>query len=310
MQIVSVNISEQKGTIKHAVPEVTIDLNGIVGDAHAGTTNRLVSLLARETVERFAKGIGREIAFGEFAENLTTRGLDPERVWLLDKLRIGDVELEVTQIGKKCHGNFCAIFREVGRCVMPDEGIFSRVIHGGKVKPGDALQHLPKQLEFKIITLSDRASRGEYEDRSGPRIKELVEEYMQGKRWSSIVDSTIIPDDPEILASELRGACDTGYDVVITTGGTGVGRRDITPDVVEKECSKLIPGIMEHIRAKYGANNPAALLSRSVAGVLGSGLVYTLPGSVKAVEEYMSEILKTLEHLIIMLHGLDFHSHR
>ena len=309
MEIISVNVSSDRDAVKHPVPEAVIDDSGIVGDAHAGTTGRPVSLLARESVERFAGEIGREISFGEFSENLTTRGLDPDKVWLLDRLRIGGVELEVTQIGTKHHDKTCAIFREVGRCVMPKDGIFSRVIRGGTIKPGDPLEHLPKLLRFKIITLSDRASRGEYEDRSGPCVRELVEEFMRDKPWRLGIESIVIPDDRVVLADALRGAREAGYDVVITTGGTGVGPRDITPEVTVGECSKLIPGIMEHIRTKYGARNPSALLSRGVVGVLGEGLVYTLPGSVKAVEEYMREILKTLEHLIMMLHGLDVHDH-
>ena len=94
---------------------------------------------------------------------------------------------------------------------------------------------------------------------------------------------------------------------MFTTGGTGVGPRDVTPDVVAALADKTIPGIMDAIRIKYGAAKPNALLSRSVAAVIRSTLVYTLPGSVRAVEEYMDEILKTLEHLIFTLHGLDLH---
>lgn len=307
MEIVSVNISEAKGTIKHPVPQVRIDQRGIVGDAHAGTTNRLVSLLTQESAERFGSEIGRRIAPGEFAENLTTRGLEQGEVALLDRLRIGKVELEVTQIGKACHGGSCAIYREVGRCVMPKEGIFCRVISGGTVKAGDSLDHLSRMLRIKIITVSDRASRGEYQDRSGPRIRELIAEFMRGRRWHVHLDTSMVPDDPEILRNELRGARDAAYDAVITTGGTGIGPRDNTPEVVAGECSRLIPGIMEHIRMKYGAENPLALVSRGVAGVLGQGLAYALPGSVRAVEEYTNEILRSLEHLILMVHGVDAH---
>ena len=97
------------------------------------------------------------------------------------------------------------------------------------------------------------------------------------------------------------------FDVVITTGGTGIGPRDITIETVRPLLDKEIPGIMEMIRIKYGQEKPNALLSRGIAGVMGQTLVYTLPGSVKAVDEYMTEILKTLQHLIYMLHGVDVH---
>jgi molybdenum cofactor synthesis domain-containing protein len=95
--------------------------------------------------------------------------------------------------------------------------------------------------------------------------------------------------------------------LVITTGGTGVGPRDITPEVVKELLDKEIPGIMEMIRMKYGAEKPNALLSRGVAGLMGNAFVYTLPGSVKAVNEYMSEITKTLKHLYLMRMGIDSH---
>jgi molybdenum cofactor synthesis domain-containing protein len=96
-------------------------------------------------------------------------------------------------------------------------------------------------------------------------------------------------------------------DLIITTGGTGIGPRDITPDVVRPLLTREIPGVMEHIRVKYGMENPKALLSRAVAGAAGKTLVYTLPGSVKAVHEYMTEIIKTLEHTFYMLYGIDVH---
>ena len=95
--------------------------------------------------------------------------------------------------------------------------------------------------------------------------------------------------------------------MVFTTGGTGVGPRDVTPEVVTSFCEKTIPGIMEAIRVKYWALKPNALLSRSVAGVAGQMLIFALPGSVRAVTEYMAEIVKTLEHLLFMLYGLDSH---
>lgn len=217
------------------------------------------------------------------------------------------MELEVTQIGKKCHGDSCAIYREVGKCVMPKEGIFCRVLAGGTVKPDDAVQYLPRTLSFRVITLSDRAYKGEYEDRSGPRVRELLASFLSGTRWHPTIEETILPDEPDRLKQELAQAQADGVDIVFTTGGTGIGPRDMTPDVVAEFCDKLIPGIMESIRLKFGSEKPNALLSRSVAGVAGTMLVYTLPGSVRAVEEYVGEILKTLEHSLFMIHGLDNH---
>ena len=226
---------------------------------------------------------------------------------MLDKIIINNVRLMVTQIGKECHGNSCAIFREVGKCVMPEEGIFCRVEHGGKVKKGDTIVHEVRPFKIFVLTVSDRASKGEYADKSGPEIETRVKDFFKDKRWHIDINRQIVPDDKSAIEAELKTAIDNFVDVIITTGGTGIGPRDITPEVIEKFCDKILHGFMEFIKIKYAANNPRALLSRSIAGVHGNTLVYALPGSVKAVNEYMNEILVTLEHALLMLHGIDAH---
>ncbi len=164
-----------------------------------------------------------------------------------------------------------------------------------------------RKLKIQVITLSDRASRGEYADLSGPEIVQFLDTYFKEKDWQFSINSLIIPDDAERLERELLKAKENKADILITTGGTGIGPRDFTPEVVNKVLDKEIPGIMENIRIKFGQKVPNALLSRGVSGVMGETQVYSLPGSVKAVREYMGEILKTLEHLIYMLHGIDTH---
>lgn len=305
--VVSVNISEKKGTIKIPVPEIELNELGVAQDAHAGDWHRQVSLLADESVQRFTHAAGRKVNYGEFAENITTKGLELVNTHPLDRLTIGEAELEITQIGKECHGTSCAIFREVGSCVMPKEGIFARVLKNGIVKAGDDVIYSPRIYNVLIITLSDRASRGEYSDRSGPKIEQLLNAFFETEGWKFAIDRKLIPDDAKALKTLLEEARKDQVDIVITTGGTGIGPRDITPEVVKPFLDKEIPGIMELIRFKYGSLKPNALLSRAIAGVMQSTLVYTLPGSVKAVEEYMTEITPTLRHSIYMLHNLDAH---
>ena len=304
--VVSVNISEEKGTSKVQKDKVEVNELGIVGDAHSGKWHRQVSMLAKEDVDKFSllDADNRIFTPGEFAENITTSGIDLSKVAILDRFKIGKVELEVSQIGKVCHGDECAIYVEVGKCVMPKAGIFTRVIKTGLIQKNDIIEYIPRPLKIKIITLSDRASSGEYEDRSGPGIKEMLAEYFTGKRWHTEFLYSLIPDSEKELTAELNKCINEEVDFVFTTGGTGIGPRDITPDVVLKFSDKTIPGIMEYIRMKYGEIVPAALLSRSVAAVKKNTIIYTLPGSVKAVTEYTSEIIKTMEHALLMLHGL------
>jgi len=305
--VVSVNVSKEKGTIKKPVSSIILDKLGVKGDAHSGPWHRQVSMLAEESIDKFSATAGRKINYGEFAENITTRGIAVHLTNPLDRFAIGDVELEVAQIGKTCHGTSCNIFKEVGNCVMPKEGIFCRVINPGNIKAGDIINYSPRIFKILVITLSDRASAGDYEDRSGPVTGDRVQEYFDSLKWKYAISRQLIPDDPDMLRKILLQAKAGKTDIIFTTGGTGIGPRDFTPDVVKPLLDKEIPGIIELIRYKYGQEKPNALLTRAIAGVMGSSLVYTLPGSVKAVEEYTEEIFKTMKHSIYMLNGLDLH---
>ena len=166
--------------------------------------------------------------------------------------------------------------------------------------------NLPVKFEVLIITLSDRAFKGEYQDLSGPRIKEKLSEFFTAQNWKSDIRTALIPDDAGILEKIIVEARET-VNIIFTTGGTGIGPRDITIETIKPLLSKEIPGIMEFIRIKYGAEKPNALLSRGVAGITGRSLTYTLPGSIRAVDEYMTEILKTLKHTVLMQYGIDSH---
>jgi molybdopterin adenylyltransferase len=165
---------------------------------------------------------------------------------------------------------------------------------------------LPEIFEVQIITLSDRAYKGEYEDLSGPKIREKLEEFFDSAGWAYNLNLALIPDEAEFLQNLLKKSGDT-CNMIFTTGGTGIGPRDITIETVKPLLSKEIPGIMEYIRVRYGAEKPNALLSRGISGILGKSLIYTLPGSVRAVDEYMTEILRTLLHTVYMQYGIDKH---
>lgn len=166
--------------------------------------------------------------------------------------------------------------------------------------------NLPDKLDILIITLSDRAYKGEYKDLSGPMVKEKAESFLSGSGLKGKIEISVLPDDAGMLEDLLlRSVSD--YHIIITTGGTGIGPRDITVETVRPMLTKEIPGIMEFIRVKYGMEKPNALLSRGVAGIINKTLIYTIPGSVRAAGEYMDEILKTVIHTIQMLYGIDTH---
>lgn len=139
-KVVSINISDKKGMIKNPIYEGEfIENHGLKEDAHAGKWHRQVSLLAKESIDKM-KAMGVEgLSFGKFAENITTEGIVLYTLPVGTKLRIGQTVHEITQIGKECHTG-CAIKNKVGKCIMPKEGIFTRVIHGGKIKVGDSIE--------------------------------------------------------------------------------------------------------------------------------------------------------------------------
>ncbi len=140
-KVVAVCISENKGERKTPVASVELVADhGVAGDAHAGEWHRQVSLLARESIAKMQR-MGLAVDSGDFAENITTEGIDLPSLPVGARLAIGPALVEVTQIGKECH-NPCAIYRQAGDCVMPKEGIFARVIKGGTVAPGDPILRL------------------------------------------------------------------------------------------------------------------------------------------------------------------------
>lgn len=146
MRVVAINISEKKGVPKVTIPEGNfIEEFGLEGDAHGGKWHRQVSLLGVESIEKM-KAVGIEgLCTGKFAENLTTEGVILYELPVGTTMKIGDTVQEVTQIGKECHQK-CAIFHTVGDCVMPKEGIFTRVLKGGRIKAGDAIEILEKPI--------------------------------------------------------------------------------------------------------------------------------------------------------------------
>jgi MOSC domain-containing protein YiiM len=141
-QIKAISISTKKGIKKTNVPEAEVKIDfGIVGDAHAGNWHRQISLLAIESIEKMVAA-GAKVFPGDFAENITTQGINLFNLPIGTRLKINDdIELEVTQIGKECHSR-CEIFKQVGDCIMPREGIFAKVIRAGTIRIDNMIEVL------------------------------------------------------------------------------------------------------------------------------------------------------------------------
>ena len=218
------------------------------------------------------------------------------------RFRIGDAILEMTQIGKNCHSH-CEIYKRMGDCIMPREGVFAEVVKGGHIKVGDEVEKLPldvnRPFTAAVITLSDKGSRGEREDKSGPEAVSLAEEagYI-------VKESLLLPDEKEALKKELKRLADQRQiNVVFTTGGTGFSERDVTPEATIEVCNRMANGIAEAIRNYSMTITPRAMFSRGVSGIRGKTLIINLPGSPKAVKEALKFLLPHLEHGLGVLRG-------
>jgi|TARA_B100001250_G_scaffold63911_2_gene50356 molybdopterin adenylyltransferase len=155
--------------------------------------------------------------------------------------------------------------------------------------------------KFGIVTSSDRASSGEYEDKSGPAIVGFLEEAIASP-WESI--RRLVPDEKIALESAIKELVDNeGCSVVITTGGTGPAPRDVTPEATESVCDRILPGFGEHMRSISMRYVPTGILSRQIAGVRGSSLVINLPGSPRSIREILDEVFAAVPYCVDLIGG-------
>jgi len=209
------------------------------------------------------------------------------------------------RVGEVIEDSNCSVHVENRIRLCREDGLFmpAWIVRKdtGALTPGEySCTRSKKGFSLAWITLSDKGSRGERVDASGPAIRDAA----LGSMEISIARGMIIPDEPEILKSALVDCClFQGFDLVFTTGGTGVGPRDITPEVTLPLLDKRLPGFERAMTQTSLAKTPHAMISRAVAGIMGLSLVVNLPGSPKAMRENLHAILPALKHAVEKLQG-------
>jgi molybdopterin adenylyltransferase len=303
MSVVATCIGEQKGMPKRPVPSVRlIRGHGLQGDVHAGNWHRQVSLLAEEQIAE-VRSAGIEVEAGAFGENLITSGIDFAELAVGRRFRIGaEAVIQITQRGKECHTR-CKIYQRLGDCIMPREGLFARVCRSGSVCPGDDIVIDPEldRVRWAVCTISDRSAAGTREDASGLVAREILE----GCLGAGLVSHAVLPDEQDAISNELRRLCDEEVcDVVVTSGGTGLSPRDVTPEATLAVVERAIPGMAEAIRAAGLLHTPHAMLSRAVCGLRGSTIIVNLSGSPSAAREQLAVLVPVLPHAIATASGI------
>jgi len=159
----------------------------------------------------------------------------------------------------------------------------------------------PSSIRIGIVTVSDRASTGEYEDRGGPAIRQYFEEVLSSP-WEDV--SSVIPDDRSLIEQTLRELSDQqGCCLIVTTGGTGPAQRDVTPEATESVCEKMMPGFGELMRGVSLQKVPTAILSRQTAGIRGKSLIVNLPGQPKAIAECLDAVMPAIPYCVDLIGG-------
>ena len=304
-RIEAICVSEAKGQRKLPVESASFRSgHGIEGDAHAGPWHRQVSLLSAEDIAAARQGGLPDLKPGDFAENAILSGLDLNSFGLGTRIRLGrSAELSITQIGKVCHAP-CQIYALTGDCIMPRRGLFARVVADGEVRVGDAAEVIRPVgrdvFQVVLLTISDRCSRGEARDTAGPAVSEAISRSLPVHLYRT----EIIPDDQPVIVGRLKHYCDGhSIDMVVTIGGTGFSRRDVTPEASRAVIERFTPGLDEAMRAESMGKTPRGALSRAVSGIRGSTLIVNLPGSERSSVENIAAILPALEHGLGKLRG-------
>ena len=300
-KVLAVCTSEKKGLQKHDVHSAHFETEwGIDGDAHAGKWHRQISLLSADKIEAFNQK-GANVIPGAFGENLVVEGFDFRALPVGTLLRCSDVLLEMTQIGKECHSH-CEIYKKMGDCIMPREGVFARVLEPGTITVGDEMVIVPREGHFPwqaaVICLSAN-SDSKCDNELGAAISNRLT-----KSGYAVLEDLVVPKDARVLKQQIIRLCDQRQlDLILTTGGIGCSKDDITPEATLAVADKNVPGISEAIRSAAVQVCDKAMISRGASVIRGKTLIINLPDNLQTCMDTMDVFMDTIPQAMAQLRG-------
>jgi len=284
-------LSERKGTVKQPVDAAELVAGfGVAGDAHGGRWHRQVSLLDHGDFGRARERLP-ELAFGAFGENLIVEGVDCGALGLGSQLRLGSKALiRICQIGKVCHTR-CAVFEATGDCIMPRLGLFGRVLEGGMLAVGDAVEvvDLVRRERFQAVILT----AGGGDESAVAAVGEMLEDGLGAHVYASEAG----PSEQEVMAGRVRHYCDGHSIDLVVTVGDGSAAAAAGRSVAEK-----LPRRLDEVMS-MGSESDRAVVSDVVSGVCGRTVIINVAGSARAARKRIEAVLPGLERGLRELRG-------
>jgi molybdopterin adenylyltransferase len=286
--------SEKKGRAKDelSVAELLRD-HGLAEDVHAGKWHRQVSLLDVADIEAMRK-LGVELKPGAFGENLGVEGIDLNSLGIGSRLRLGDAELEFTQIGKICHHR-CAIYYTAGDCIMPRAGVFAEVLSGGTIKTGDTVEVIhavPRDaLQVAVLTVSASSSRSQSDDTHGLVVQEMLSQHFN----VNMAYCSEIPSESDQLVELLTQLCDRSLDLILTTSSSDHVEADRINNALRSVVEQELPDLVDQLAHHSGNVTTTAALQQGFCGIHGRTIIVNIPG--REVEN-LGFLRDTITHVV------------
>ena len=302
INILSVNIAKMPNTPKHSVAKVNLIKIGIVGDGTAGNHGKQINVLTEESIEKISRLQKKPFHYGDLGENITVQGLDTNEINLFDQIHIENQDSHIILEISALNEIFLNKYENIPK---QDLGFCCRVIEGGTLRADEKACLLTRKLKIKLLNLYTQDLKRSLIEENNALINTSIEKFGFEQKWNHEISNETLLIKPEKIKEFLIKDIDN-YDIVLISGGIGIGNKDLVPETITGLDLKIIPGIMEIIRPKNFLHNPSSITQRSIAAIKNRTIIFCIPGDFDSVQIYMEEIKGILNDLIFQIKTLDF----